>query len=379
MKKLLSITLLFFVTLSFSQRWSAYGIKVAPENEETVLKIIDDYFTNNKVEGVTVNLYSIMFTAADLNFTHEVIFEGDKESMSKLYTPDFQDTAWQLFSSKISNFVDENVFSANGYRAFEFGELMPFQMVQTFTGDSENINKWRRMTRELNEKYDKKCAYPIHMDVTNKQSIDEAICMMYNPFEMGGMGMKIDILINNAAKDPKVKKGEGNLKPDSRFEGMTMDYWNEGIDAALNGTFLVTQAVTNKMLENKTKGVVLNISSDLGVIAPDQRLYRKEGVPEDQQNVKPITYSAAKWAIIGMTKYLGVYFAQKNIRVNALSPTGVYNNHPEEFVKKLSNIIPMGRMADINEYKGAIVFMCSDASSYMTGENVVIDGGKSVW
>jgi NAD(P)-dependent dehydrogenase (short-subunit alcohol dehydrogenase family) len=236
-----------------------------------------------------------------------------------------------------------------------------------------------KRANELNEKYDKKCAYPIHMNVTNKQSIDEAICMIYNPFEMGGMGMKIDILINNAAKDPKVKKGEGNLKPDSRFEGMTMDYWNEGIDAALNGTFLVTQAVTNKMLENKTKGVVLNISSDLGVIAPDQRLYLKEGVPEDQQNVKPITYSAAKWAIIGMTKYLGVYFAQKNIRVNALSPTGVYNNHPEEFVKKLSNIIPMGRMADINEYKGAIVFMCSDASSYMTGENVVIDGGKSVW
>jgi hypothetical protein len=153
MKKLLSITLLFFVTLSFSQRWSAYGIKVASENEETVLKLMDDYFTNNKVEGVTVNLYSIMFTAADLNFTHEVIFEGDKESMSKLYTPDFQDTAWQLFSSKISNFVDENVFSANGYRAFEFGELMPFQLVLTFKGDNENVNKWRSMTRKLNEKY----------------------------------------------------------------------------------------------------------------------------------------------------------------------------------------------------------------------------------
>ena len=126
-------------------------------------------------------------------------------------------------------------------------------------------------------------------------------------------------------------------------------------------------------------GVILNISSDLGVIAPDQRIYRKEGVAEDMQNVKPITYSAAKWAIIGMTKYLGVYFADKGIRVNAISPTGVFNNHPEGFVKKLSNIIPMGRMANINEYKGAIVFLCSDASSYMTGENVIMDGGKSVW
>ena len=99
----------------------------------------------------------------------------------------------------------------------------------------------------------------------------------------------------------------------------------------------------------------------------------------DRQNVKPITYSAAKWAVIGMTKYLSTYFAKNNIRVNCLSPTGVYNDHPVDFVTKLSNIIPMGRMAHIDEYKGAIVFMCSDASSYMTGSNVVIDGGKTVW
>ena len=159
---------------------------------------------------------------------------------------------------------------------------------------------------------------------------------------------------------------------------MTDNYWEEGIDAALNGTFLCSQVVSNKMLENGG-GVILNISSDLGVIAPDQRLYIKEGLEDHQQNVKPITYSAAKWAIIGMTKYLSVYFAKKNIRVNCLSPTGVFNDHPDEFVKKLSNIIPMGRMADIDEYKGAIVFLCSNASSYMTGENIVIDGGKTVW
>jgi NAD(P)-dependent dehydrogenase (short-subunit alcohol dehydrogenase family) len=133
------------------------------------------------------------------------------------------------------------------------------------------------------------------------------------------------------------------------------------------------------MLKNETKGVVLNISSDLGVIAPDQRIYRKENLPENLQPVKPITYSASKWAIVGMTKYLSVYFAKSGIRVNALSPTGVYNDHPEDFVAKLSNIIPMGRMAHIDEYKGAIVFLCSDASSYMTGENMVIDGGKTVW
>ena len=221
--------------------------------------------------------------------------------------------------------------------------------------------------QELNDKYGNECAIPFYMDVTNKESIQKVV----NKLD------RIDVLINNAAKDPKVKK-EAALTPDSRFETMTSEYWFEGIDAALNGTFFCSQVVSNKMLE-QGGGVILNISSDLGVIAPDQRLYRKEDTPENLQNVKPITYSAAKWAIIGMTKYLAVYFADKNIRVNCISPGGVYAGQPADFVERLSNLIPMGRMAKKNEYKGAIVFMCSEASSYMTGENLVINGGRSVW
>ena len=228
-------------------------------------------------------------------------------------------------------------------------------------------DKAKEKARLINEKNEKVVAKGVYMDVTDKESI-KSVVDKYD---------KIDILINNAAKDPKVKKG-GGLTPDSRFETMTEEYWKEGIDACVNGTFLCSQIVSNKMLENGG-GVILNISSDLGVISPDQRIYKQDGVEDNLQNVKPITYSAAKWAVVGMTKYLSVYFAQRGIRVNCLSPTGVYNNHPEDFVKKLSNIIPMGRMADIDEYKGAIVFLCSDASSYMTGENLIIDGGKTVW
>ena len=230
-----------------------------------------------------------------------------------------------------------------------------------------HLDRVEQKASELNEKYGSGSATFYHMDVADPISVKHVIDKVD----------RIDILINNAAKDPKVKKEE-TLTPDSRFETMTSEYWNEGLDAALNGTFYCSQAVANKMLEEEG-GVILNISSDLGVIAPDQRLYRKEGLSEEEQNVKPITYSAAKWAIIGMTKYLSIYFAKRGIRVNCLSPTGVFNDHPEEFVKKLSHIIPMGRMADIDEYKGAIVFLCSDASSYMTGENMVIDGGKTVW
>ena len=160
---------------------------------------------------------------------------------------------------------------------------------------------------------------------------------------------------------------------------MTPEYWYSNLDAALNGTFFMSQTVANRMLE-KDGGVILNISSDLGVIAPDQRIYKRPGVPDNQQPVKPITYSAAKWAVIGMTKYLAVYFAEQGIRVNSLCPTGVYRDEiPDEFVEKLTNLIPMNRMATEDEYKGAIMFLCSSASSYMTGSNVVIDGGKSVW
>ena len=118
-------------------------------------------------------------------------------------------------------------------------------------------------------------------------------------------------------------------------------------------------------------GIVVYVSSDLGVLAPDQRIYG-----EDK---KPITYSASKFAIVGMTKYLATYYADKNIRVNSISPGGVYTDQPQEFVDKLSNLIPMGRMARIDEYKGVIVFLCSDASSYMTGANLIIDGGRTAW
>jgi len=200
-------------------------------------------------------------------------------------------------------------------------------------------------------------ATPVYVDINNKDSIEKSI----KEFD------KIDVLINNAAKDPKIKKGFN----ESKFEFMTEEYWNEGIQTTLTGTFLCSQVLANKMLENGG-GVILNISSDLGVIAPDQRIY-------DKDTPKPITYSVAKWGVIGMTKYLATYFADRNIRVNSLCPAGIYGGEPDDFVSKLTNLIPMGRMANRDDYKGAVVFMCSDASSYMTGSNIIIDGGRTSW
>ena len=126
-------------------------------------------------------------------------------------------------------------------------------------------------------------------------------------------------------------------------------------------------------------GVILNIASDLSVISPDQRLYSKEGVEKDLQPVKPVTYSVIKAGLIGLTKYLATYWPDEGVRCNALSPGGVYNGQGEEFVDRLQALIPMGRMAKQDEYRETIQYLCSDASSYMNGQNIVVDGGRSIW
>ena len=132
-------------------------------------------------------------------------------------------------------------------------------------------------------------------------------------------------------------------------------------------------------MARRKQGAIVNVASDLAVIAPDQRLYRQPGLSDDKQPVKPVTYSVVKTGLIGLTRYLATYWADCGVRVNAISPGGVYNDQPEEFVQRLSNLIPMGRMANADEYQAAIIYLCSDASSYMTGTNLIVDGGRSSW
>lgn len=187
----------------------------------------------------------------------------------------------------------------------------------------------------------------------------------------------VDILINNAAIDPKVRS-DNSVQEMSRFEHFPADQWAFQISIGLTGAFLCSQEFGARMAA-KGCGVILNIASDLSVIAPDQRIYRCPGVPDDQQPVKPVTYSVIKAGLVGLTRYLATYWADKNVRVNALSPGGVYNQQSKEFVRKLTHLIPLGRMARRDEYHGAIQFLCSDASSYLTGQNIVMDGGRSVW
>lgn len=184
------------------------------------------------------------------------------------------------------------------------------------------------------------------------------------------------ILINNAANDPKVEAGQ---KPSwSRLENFPLDVWHNDIAVGLTGAFLCSRVIGAYLAEQR-RGVILNIASDLGVIAPDQRIYRQDGIAEEEQPVKPVTYSVVKHGIIGLTKYLATYWAARNVRVNALSPGGIYNHQDENFVQRLTNLIPQGRMAAVDEYKSAVLFLVSDASSYMTGTNLIIDGGRTCW
>jgi NAD(P)-dependent dehydrogenase (short-subunit alcohol dehydrogenase family) len=208
------------------------------------------------------------------------------------------------------------------------------------------------------------------VDITSEASLLEARDVILAKFG------RVDILINNAANNPKVEDQKPG-KPWSRLENFPLETWNTDIAVGLTGAFLCSRIFGQEMVK-RNSGVILNVASDLGVIAPDQRLYRKEGVPEDQQPVKPVTYSVVKTALIGLTRYLSTYWTANNIRVNAISPGGVFAGQPDEFTAKLHQLIPMGRMAHKDEYQGAILFLCSDASSYMTGQNLIVDGGRSV-
>ncbi len=225
--------------------------------------------------------------------------------------------------------------------------------------------------KRLSERHDRARILTAVMDVTDPAAIGAVAKML------SGRGLRVDILVNNAAIDPKVKGDQGVVET-SRLEHFPLDQWNLQVAVGLTGAFLCSQVFGSAMARDGKGGVILNISSDLSVFAPDQRLYRKDGLPEEQQPVKPVTYSVIKAGLIGLTRYLATYWADKGVRCNALSPGGVYNGQGDEFVQRLTSLIPLGRMADKEEYRAAVQFLCSDASAYMNGQNIVMDGGRSV-
>ena len=216
-------------------------------------------------------------------------------------------------------------------------------------------------------------ALSIHVDVTDPVSVNR---MVRSTLDSLG---RLDILVNSAGLDPKFDPE--NLQADSTkgVEGAFEDYplkaWQQAIDVNLTGTFLCCQQAVKPMLSQKG-GVIINLASIYGLTAPDQRLYQRPGQPD---RFKPAYYSATKAGVLGLTRYLAAYYAGKNIRVNSISPGGVYNGHDEEFVKAYSARAVLSRMAEKDEMNGALLYLASDASKYVTGANIVVDGGWTIW
>lgn len=215
-------------------------------------------------------------------------------------------------------------------------------------------------------------AIGIATDITNPQSVNNMVEKVVTTYG------RLDILVNSAALDPKFdpEAAARGIAP-GKFEEYPLDQWNAALNVNLTGMFLVTQACVKQMIARGQKGSIINICSTYGLNGPDQRIYRK--ADGSQPAYKPVYYTVTKAGVVGFTKYLAAYYMETEIRVNMLTPGGVYNNHDETFAKNYAAKTILGRMARKDEMNGALLFLASDASSYMTGNNVIVDGGWTAW
>ena len=228
-----------------------------------------------------------------------------------------------------------------------------------------NFNKLIFLKKKLVKAFPNLKVLIFKMDVTKEKSIKKISQYLKKK------NIKINILVNNAAIDSKVKKNQ-SMTNSGQFEKTSSNEWTKHLNVGLMGSMLCSKIFGEIMSKTKQGGVILNIASDLSVIAPNHSIYKK-GI------YKPVMYSVVKHGLLGLTKYLSTYWQNKKIRCNAISPGPIENNQSKNFIKKLKKQIPLNRLARKDEYIAAIQFLCSDASSYMTGQNLIIDGGRSVW
>ncbi len=229
-----------------------------------------------------------------------------------------------------------------------------------------NQSAAQQVAESLNHEGMTACA--VGVDVTDPESVR---AMVSAALDSSG---RLDVLVNSAAMDPKFDDSQQGQHGNS-FEDYPVEAWRQALDVNLTGMFLCCQAASRPMLA-QDYGSIINICSTYGLVGPDQRIYERPGKPPQ---FKPVFYSVTKSGVLGLTRYLATYFAGKNVRCNALTPGGVYNNHDELFTANYSARTVLGRMARQDEMNGALLYLASEASTYMTGSNLVVDGGWTAW
>ena len=227
--------------------------------------------------------------------------------------------------------------------------------------DLLKLNKNKIELLKKNKNFQLVC---LKMDVSSESSVKKVLKILKKK------KFKLNVLINNACLNPKFENKFKNNN--TALEKFSLKNWEKEIKVGLTGAFICSKIFGNFMKNNKKGGVIINIASEYSVVTPDHRIYSKN-------NFKPITYPVIKTGLIGLTKYLATYWIDKGIRCNAFSPGGVKENQNKEFLNKVKKLIPMKRMANKNEYHSVIQFLCSDASSYLNGQNILMDGGRSIW
>ncbi len=215
----------------------------------------------------------------------------------------------------------------------------------------------------------KKPGVGVGFDITSEPSVAAAAQRVRDQFGA------LDILINNAAINDHFTSSESALE-ESRFENFALELWNASLNANLTGTFLCAKHFGAPMAA-AGKGSIVNVASTYGLVAPDQSLYRD--AQGNQKFYKSPSYPTTKGAVIAFTRYLAAYWGREGVRVNCLCPGGVENSQDDFFVRHYAQRTPLGRMAEPSEYRGALVFLASDASAYMTGTTLVVDGGWTAW
>ena len=268
----------------------------------------------------------------------------------------------KLFDIKNRNIV---ITGSSGLLGSQYANTLSAAGANVILVDLDSA-KNKKLENSLIKKYGTR-ARSYTTDISNIQEVKKLAKNVLNDFK------KIDGLINNAAYTSKGAKAE-SAKPYGSFENFPIKIWQKSIDINLTGVFFCSQ-VFGKIMVKQGKGVIVNIASTYGLVGADQRIYGKSGL-----NL-PISYAATKGAVVNLTKYLAAYWSGKSIRVNTLSPGGVRDTtyQDKKFIKKYSEKTILGRMARKDEYNGAMLFLISDASSYMTGANLIVDGGWTAW